>query len=414
MRKHYMAFAVLFSFPALATADEADDVKACADAFQDIAGEAINSLTASWEPHIFSPNRVEFPDVSVICDISLGGVVNLSQGSTIFIQDGWPIGRQTLFSDLKLKIEGEKERLRRKIKELDEVENRVDEQLRIFSSNPEETISVANSSILAILEIERTASDENSERQQSELTLQLQSCTDNQETTLSELSKCQVKINEIQAAARREEEYREAYARFVEVATQGSLAQAGSIWSQTLKHADLSQGQREELENLVLEIVRRVPAGEVRVNRDGYDLLSQINPENQKYQKKLKEYTAAIVQEAQNLEKRICRSLVIFLGSAARPESITVEKADGFPNPIGWKSVYIVKYKRPSDGKMWRYACGIDGGKINWSMIESDGTPGRRWSYEQPDPHVTYELDGSSVTFFEHYSGGTSQRRLPL
>lgn len=414
MRKFYMAILVLFSFPALATADETGDIKACADAFYDISGEAINSPTASWEPRIFGPNRIEFPDVGVICDIGLRGLVNLSQGSTIFVQDGWPIGRQEIFSDLQLKIVDEKERLRGKIKELDEIENRIEEQLRIFSRSPEETISVTNSSILAILEIERTASDEDLVRQQKALTLQLRSCTENQETALSELGKCRGEIGEIQAAARREEENRDAYARFVEVATQGSFAQAGSIWTQTLKHADLSQVQLEELENLVFDVVRRVPAEEARANRDGYDLLSQINPENQKYQSKRKEYMAAIFQEEQDLEERICRSLVIFLGSTARPENITVEKADGFPNPVSWKSVYIVKYMRPSDGKMWRYACGIGGGKINWSSVETDGTLGRRWGYKQPDPHVTYELDGSSVTFFEHYSGDTRQKRLPL
>src|SRR6056297_1064926 len=137
MKKFKLALIALTTFPTIAIADEDGDIKECADLIREVTGESFHNAEASWEPRFFGPNRVEFSRESIVCDVGVSGVVNLSRGSTIFIQDGWPLGREQMFVDLEDEIEGEKERLRAQIDALEDLQELAEEQLSEFSNDPQ-------------------------------------------------------------------------------------------------------------------------------------------------------------------------------------------------------------------------------------------------------------------------------------
>ena len=48
-------------------------------------------------------------------------------------------------------------------------------------------------------------------------------------------------------------------------------------------------------------------------------------------------------------------------------------------------NVYTVSYIRPSDGKLWRTSCRVNGNEVIWSSMDDSGSVGRpRSSYGSP------------------------------
>jgi hypothetical protein len=66
-----------------------------------------------------------------------------------------------------------------------------------------------------------------------------------------------------------------------------------------------------------------------------------------------------------------------------------------------------VSYERPSDGKLWQYACKIDGNRVLWASLSPDGSTGR-WRDGSMDPTITFQVTDDKVIMTEKYFDGSS------
>jgi hypothetical protein len=99
---------------------------------------------------------------------------------------------------------------------------------------------------------------------------------------------------------------------------------------------------------------------------------------------------------------RVCRAAVAAL-NGGNPAIIKVERVeDGIAN---------VGYARPSDGKVWKNRCRIEGDRLIWASVDLNGPgtgPGR-WRTEAEDEVVTYAIEGETVKVRIAFSDGSSE-----
>lgn len=408
MRFHSAALVLFLTHPIAAGADEVEDIQTCIGAVRDATNTDIQGLDAEWKPYIFSPNRVEFPSSDVICDISMNGVVTLTQGDTIYIQDGWPVGREMLFDNLDKEIETEKERLRKKTDELSKIQNDSKRELQVYSNDPQAIINLARETVANIIEIELTATEESAVLKTDNLLREIQVCQSELENTLKEFASCKSEINERDLSAKKAQAQSEAYERIIQAVNNASFAEANLIWDQYLQNANTSSEALDKLEADVRSSVGRIPSSELSTNRDGYLLLTRLKPDTASYSEKLKLYQGQIDKEKTQLIEHLCKAVIIFKFPPLSANEIGLSTGEHVRNPRDLKSPLIAEYNRRSDGQKFRFLCGINGEQIVVSGLSSDNSPTRVWTNpHETHPTIKYRIVGDKVVFTESYYDGS-------
>jgi hypothetical protein len=115
---------------------------------------------------------------------------------------------------------------------------------------------------------------------------------------------------------------------------------------------------------------------------------------------------------AQKLESdtlsKVCRAAVGALMNQD-PKIIRSDKVE--------EGIAYVSYNRPSDGKLWKNRCRVEGREITWGAVDAFG-PGSgdgRWRTKYDDGSLTYSLSGRAVTILqEHLDGSKSSKTFTL
>lgn len=97
---------------------------------------------------------------------------------------------------------------------------------------------------------------------------------------------------------------------------------------------------------------------------------------------------------------RVCRATVATL-NGHQPSIMRAES--------GSNEAVQVTYARPSDGKVWKNECRIEGDRVIWRTIDAFGPssgPGR-WRTHPADEVITYELNGADVSITTAYPDGS-------
>lgn len=99
---------------------------------------------------------------------------------------------------------------------------------------------------------------------------------------------------------------------------------------------------------------------------------------------------------------RVCRAAVAAL-NGRDPAIIKVENvADG---------IAYVRYARPTDGRVWKNRCRVEGNRVVWASVDLNGPgsgPGR-WRTDAEDEVVTYALKADTVKVRITYSDGSTE-----
>lgn len=71
-----------------------------------------------------------------------------------------------------------------------------------------------------------------------------------------------------------------------------------------------------------------------------------------------------------------------------------------------------IEYKRPSDGKLWKHECRIDGDRVVTRGVDMFGNDGPgRWRDGLNDEAITFKIAGNSVTVHDDYGDGSTDDR---
>lgn len=86
------------------------------------------------------------------------------------------------------------------------------------------------------------------------------------------------------------------------------------------------------------------------------------------------------------------------------PKTMT---AKALPNEIT-----RIEYKRPSDGKLWKHECRIDGDRVVTRGVDMFGNDGPgRWRDGLDDEVITFKIAGDSVAVHDDYGDGSMDDR---
>ncbi len=86
------------------------------------------------------------------------------------------------------------------------------------------------------------------------------------------------------------------------------------------------------------------------------------------------------------------------------PKTMT---AKALPNEIT-----RIEYKRPSDGKLWKHECRIDGDRVITRGVDMFGNDGPgRWRDGLDDEVITFKIAGDTVAVHDDYGDGSTDDR---
>lgn len=413
-----------FTTGTAAFSGEADDIKICQEVFAKATGRNLEQDSAVWEPYIFSPNEVEFPENRVFCKVNFEGVDHLSEKNHVLIREGWPIGNEKLYKRLAEKIDGKIALLEDQIDQYQNLMQAGETSLMKPGGEPQERLAELEGNIATIFS-KLLSTDKNFENVEiGNLRSNVAECQARREFVESELTTCRDQIKETEQSNQNVVEFQENMRDLKGYIKSKQFEKARTMLINEIRTETLLDYNVAELENATLSLVKPLSASKVRLNRDGYRLLTALDPENSEYRKKYTQYDEVLLNKEPatrvssdvmiDESEQVCKALVVFVLSATTTEDVQILDVSKFSNPYALEKTFLAEYRSPFDERTYRVLCGI-GSTIATHSSLWDPELGREQYKWVKNKNISYRISNGKVTFtWTHVDGSQSTDTISL